>query len=257
MNLLPTAFPEDLEFREEFTQTLLSHDFSKGPLFTRFLSPWEESLLRAELLLHRRPFHVEAWGGYPQARRRLIAIHPFHPIDPARFPLAAFVAGPAQTFATVGREQVLLALMAGVDGGPPLLPAEIGDVNAMEGGWAGVVARTLPPVGVQGEVRFAEADLALLWSNPGKPLAVRDGGSLATPRLDAVAAIAHKPSREQFKRLVENGGALVNYKPITKGSVQVQTGDIISLRGFPTFRIAELGGGSKKGRLWVKLELAD
>lgn len=254
MAILPTAFPEDLEFREEFTHRIVAHDFGKGPMYTRFLSSWEESLARAEILLHRQPFHLTIWGGYPQARRRLLALHPFHPTDPARFPLTAFRAFPSQQFATIGREPVLLALMAGPLGLPPYLPAEIGDVNQADGSWVGIVARKEIPVGTHGEVTFEPADLGDLIRYPGKSSVMREaGGSVATPRLDAVAAVVHKPNREQFKRLVENGGAMVNYRPITKGAVQVQAGDIISLRGFQTFQILELGGTSKKGRLWLKV----
>ena len=255
--VLPTRFPEDLEFRETFTSQLLGHDFGRGPLFTHFLNPWEEALVRAELLLHQRVLHLTAWGGYELARGKVVGLHPFHPVDPPRFPFLYFRALPKEAFGSLTRDAVLMALMTRWPSQPLWLPAEIGDVNPAPPGWVGVLLRKeVSPMGLWGEgsVVFEAASESDLSLHPGRTMTIRENGTVAALRLDAIAALAHRPSREQFKRLVENGGALLNYRPVNKGAVSVRSGDVISLRGFPSVVISEVSAPNKKGRLGVRVE---
>lgn len=260
----PSAFPEDAQLRERFAAEVRSHPFSRTPLFTEFLPPWDQALLKAELLTLGQPFHVTSWGGYTLARGCMLGIHPMHPVEEARFPMAYFHAEPAETYHRLTREAVLnaLELMEGDfsgDGFPGYKPREIGDVNATDTGWCGVVKLGVrPPVGEWAGIRFTEADQGIMEKFPGgRRLVIREGGSVAALRLDAVAGLAHKPTRSQFKTLIENGGAMLNYKPVIKGSAAIEMGDVISLRGFPTVRVVEIGHPNKKSRLWVRVESMD
>ncbi|MEO7995457.1 MAG: hypothetical protein ABI743_13755 [bacterium] len=253
----PSRFPEDAGFRTDFTARLMAHDFGKGPYFTVFLNPWEQALAMSEMVLHQRPFHVTAWGGSSVARGKVLGLHPFEPIDPARFPLLYFRASPAATFGTLSRDTVLEALMAPQGGSYGWMPMAIGDVNPAGPDWVGVVLAS-PGLSLAAinhhEVRVVAADVGDMEANPGRVVGTRAGGSVASLRLDAIASLAHRPNREQFKRLVENGGCLVNYKPVTKGSHPINLHDLISLRGFPTVQVREIGTPNKKSRIWVRVE---
>lgn len=254
----PSAFPEDAHFRETLATAIKEHPFSVSPFFTDFLAPWEQALVRSTLLGLGQPFHVTAWGGYTVARSAMLGLHPLHPVPEARFPFAWFRADPQETWHQLSREAVLSALEFPGTDRTGWSGRQIGDVNATDTGWCGVLRSTIgSPEGEWAGIRFTPADQGVLEQYTGRRVVIREGGSVAALRLDAIAALAHKPGRSQFKQLIENGGAMLNYKPVTKGSAAVTRGDIISLRGFLSVMVTEIGQPNKKGRLWVRVESLD
>lgn len=79
--------------------------------------------------------------------------------------------------------------------------------------------------------------------------------SVQSPRLDAVTAGLFSLSRSEAARQIEAGGVSVNYRECLKCDLDVGEGDVISLRGKGKGRIIELGGTSRKGRLFLTGEV--
>ena len=79
--------------------------------------------------------------------------------------------------------------------------------------------------------------------------------TVMSPRLDAVAAGLFHLSRSETARQIALGVLSLNYTPCLKPDAPVKEGDVLSLRGAGKGRIAELGGSSRKGRLFVTAEL--
>ncbi|MFZ2257377.1 MAG: YlmH/Sll1252 family protein [Clostridiaceae bacterium] len=73
-------------------------------------------------------------------------------------------------------------------------------------------------------------------------------------RLDAVVAELTNKSRSQSEELVKSGQVLINYLETKNRSEAVKTGDILTIRGFGKFRLAELSGETKKGRIRLRVE---
>ncbi len=79
--------------------------------------------------------------------------------------------------------------------------------------------------------------------------------TVMSPRLDAVAAGLFHLSRTECARQIALGALSLNYAECLKPDAPVREGDVISLRGAGKGRVAEIGGSSRKGRLFVTAEL--
>ena len=76
--------------------------------------------------------------------------------------------------------------------------------------------------------------------------------SVASLRLDAVVAAITPLSREKGIKAIELGLVTHNYELATKGSSQVNDGDIISVKGYGKFVINLTDQVSKKGKIKIK-----
>jgi RNA-binding protein YlmH len=74
-------------------------------------------------------------------------------------------------------------------------------------------------------------------------------------RFDAVLAETFRLSRTQASKLIAAGAASLNYLPCLKNDAPVAEGDVISLKGYGKASLAELGGKSRKDRLFLTAEL--
>lgn len=79
--------------------------------------------------------------------------------------------------------------------------------------------------------------------------------TVMSPRLDAVAAGLFHLSRTECARQIALGALSLNYAECLKPDAPVREGDVLSLRGTGKGRVAEIGGSSRKGRLFVTAEL--
>ena len=74
-------------------------------------------------------------------------------------------------------------------------------------------------------------------------------------RFDAVLAETFRLSRTQASKLIAAGAASLNYLPCLKNDAPVAEGDVISLKGYGKATLAEIGGKSRKDRLFLTAEL--
>ena len=79
--------------------------------------------------------------------------------------------------------------------------------------------------------------------------------SVQSPRLDAVVAGLFSLSRSEAARQIASGAVSVNYSECLKPDLDVREGDVISLRGKGKGRVAEMGGTSRKGRMFLSGEV--
>ncbi len=79
--------------------------------------------------------------------------------------------------------------------------------------------------------------------------------TVMSPRLDAVCAGMFRLSRTEAARQIEAGAVSLNYSECLKSDAQLAEGDVISLRGAGKGTLAEIGGSSRKGRLFVTVEV--
>ena len=81
---------------------------------------------------------------------------------------------------------------------------------------------------------------------------VRD--TVAALRLDAVASSGFRMSRGKAAELVASGRVQVNWLECTKPDRSLAEGDTVSARGVGKFKLTQVGGTTKKGRISILLE---
>lgn len=72
-------------------------------------------------------------------------------------------------------------------------------------------------------------------------------------RLDSIVAGAIKESREKTSTFIKNGIVLLNYLECKNISKEVKEEDIFSVKGYGKFKVAEIGGVSKRGKIFIKI----
>ena len=73
-------------------------------------------------------------------------------------------------------------------------------------------------------------------------------------RLDAVVNTVFRISRNESAQLIKGGRVFINHVLAGKPSVNVKTGDLVSVRGKGRFIVDELGGTTKKGNLKLRIK---
>ena len=239
-----SIFPEDIEFIENVKRRFYSH--KKEQFLSDFLSPWDISLARFALDGYSLSF--EEWGGYDGAfRKRLLAYrdnfnrnmlhiscYEFHPDEMIKYP---------------SKGALLSALLS-----KGIKSENVGDIFSVSDSYIVFIdsEKMIP--------QLPDVEIKEVRGTPSECLRkIRDNvtGTVSSLRLDAILAIAYKPSRSKMQGLIENGGAMVNYRYTMKPAKELVAGDIVSLRGFPRFKLSESGDETKKGRIRVRLEFVD
>ena len=242
-------------------RTLLAHVLDKYeqcrtrgvPAHTDFLSPAE--LAGAQDLLRAAAVHdgYAALGGYDRAERRMLCFLPEwqEEADAADYMTALRASFRADDRLT--HRDLLGSLM-----GLGVVRAKLGDILVGEESAdliaspdvADWLAREWTTAG-RARVRVEKIELAALRVPELKIREIRD--TVATLRLDAVAASGFSMSRARASELIASGRVQKNHREAVKPDAPVAQGDVISARGVGKFEVAEVGGLSKKGRTAILL----
>ena len=100
-------------------------------------------------------------------------------------------------------------------------------------------------------IRLSEMDMGELMPREDK-LSIRND-TVASPRLDAIVGSAFGLSRGKAAELIETGRVSLNHELCQQLSKEVPEGAILSVRSMGRAKLLEVGGVSKKGRIYVKI----
>lgn len=100
-------------------------------------------------------------------------------------------------------------------------------------------------------LRLSEVERSCIHIPQASTEEVRD--TVSSLRLDAVIAAGLRMYRGKAAELVSSGRVQVNWMECTKADKLLAEGDTVSARGFGKFRLAAVGGTTKKGRISVTL----
>lgn len=220
---------------------------------TDFLDPAAQTL--AGLLMQRSPgLGYDLVGGHPGAERRRLILRP-RPLRPGEVPDRISAVRIEGEFPSLpGRGELLAAVLrAGVRA------EKVGDVLVgPQGGDVFLVADFAPTV----ESRLTEVDGVPVTAREVAPEEVTAPAermkevraTVASLRLDAVAAAGFGTSRTQMARDIKGMRVRLNWHPAEDPDAEVKAGDVIALRGRGRLVVAEVTGTTKKGRLGLRLE---
>jgi RNA-binding protein YlmH len=217
---------------------------------TDFLSPREMYLLQS--VANRAGLVLASFGGAVEAERKRALLMPddWHPTaDDFK---TSVLRARAISRAALSHGSILGSIL-----GTGLERRKIGDVYIQDDGAYVVVCREV------------EAYLLEHWTQAGREiLAVDQVGpeaalhppeyeprviSVASLRVDAVVAQACHWSRTAAQQYIQRGLVSLNFAPLEKPDVQLEEGDLLSIRGFGRVRVLALEGESKKGRTRVQV----
>lgn len=224
------------------------------PRFSAFLTEEQQAGI-APLIqkLAKGGFQTCFWGGYADAARKMLGVFPdYIPVSEESFPIAAFTACfPARPAGgrAIGHRDVLGTLMA-----QQIKREMVGDIIVLPeravffleerlrrvaetqidaiGGVGVTVGAGFEPF--EAGTRFEEVN-----------------GTLKSLRLDAAAALCAGCSREKAAAAIAAGLVSLNHIEKKEPAAPLKEGDILIIRGKGKFKLGEVGGLTRKGRLAV------
>lgn len=224
------------------------------PQHTHFLTPEEQRQVARLLEALGSPPH-KFWGGYQEAQRQLCVFLPdwLEWEDWEEAPVSALR---AQWYAgdKLTHRDLLGALM-----GQGIKRETVGDILVDQSSCDLLVLTEMAPYLEQnftsaGRTRLSVSQVPLSRLHIPVQEVKRIRDTVASLRLDAVAAAGFSTSRAKMADEIRAGKVTVNWQATQRTDFPVSEGDVISCRGLGRCRVASVGGLSKKGRISLELE---
>ena len=225
------------------------------PAATDFLSP-QQQMLSLDLLrlagISETDYVLS--GGFDGAERKLILFLPdWQEPEDAVFPLRCIRAGYRSEY-DLSHRDVLGSLM-----GEGIVREKVGDILVSADSCDVIVADSVAEFLLNSWSSAGRAKLTVrevsardLHIPVQKTEPVKD--TVAALRLDAVASSGFRMSRGKAAELVNSGRVQVNWQECTKPDRLLAEGDTVSARGVGKFKLKQVGGTTKKGRISILLE---
>jgi RNA-binding protein YlmH len=220
---------------------------------TEFLSPQEQAA--AERLLHMLGAEEGYlfWGGYEGAERRQLHFLPDWQAEPD-FEAIRFL---RCTFYEAGRlthRDFLGSLM-----GLGLTREKIGDILVSDRSADVLVSQSVADhllrqwnAAGRTALHVTEIEAAELNVPVQQTKTLRD--TVSSLRLDSVLSVGFSTSRGKAAEAVESGRVQVNWTDCQKPDRILRQGDVITVRGAGKCKLTEVGGTTKKGRVFITVE---
>lgn len=220
---------------------------------TDFLDP-RQAFILLSLAGRNRDVSVRLDGGSPDAERKRALIAPdykFLDDEPMGISVLSIVSDDRR-IADLDHGDYLGALL-----GLGIKREKIGDLHVRPDGCHVLVAEEIGDflIGHLKQVHRLDVDVSLLPLSElreVKPSLEEMVISVASLRLDGVASDVFRLSRSKILAPIRAGRCKVNWKTEEDPAAMLREGDVVSLKGFGRFKLLEVEGVSKSGRLRVR-----
>lgn len=227
---------------------------SGQPVVSDFLDPWQAGWCR-ERIFPMAGFNFRLYGGYPGAERQRLIIAPAF-FDPSLVdPNTGYVQIETGRAAGGLTHRDFLGAILGLG----VRREKVGDLLVQDNRCQAVVDKSL--VGyLCGNLKQVGRSPVRVWELSRDELDIPGQRSkeikttVASPRLDAIASQGFGLSRSRMEREIKAEKVRVNWRVVNKPDYQVKAGEVISCRGRGRIIVEEIGGVSRKNRLYVKLQ---
>lgn len=221
---------------------------------TDFLDPRQAQIL--VMLANRNPdVTLRLDGGYEQAERQRAIIGPdYRNLDDEAVGISVLkVSGPSQAEWELDHGDFLGALL-----GLGIKRDRIGDIHVHEqfchimimdeiADYLNIHLRQVHRINVLTDV------IPLTELKTVIPKLEEMSLSVASMRLDGIASDVYRVSRSKIVDPIRAGRCRVNWKSEEDPSKQLRQGDVISFKGLGRFKVLDVDGVTKKGRIRVKV----
>ena len=220
-----------------------------APTYTRFLEPPMEIACRAAA--NFAGCEVAFEGGYEGAERRMAGFYAGG-AEALSFPIRRLRVDWNARYGSPGHRDILGALM-GLGVGRETL----GDIALLREGAllfvhediADYVAANLESCG-RVKVRVSPCGEEVAPPEPEGTLLYR---TVPSQRLDAVLAAAYDLSRQKAQEMIRAELVKVDHAVETRADARLEAGSLVSARGLGRFRVQEVAGLTRKGRVGLRL----
>lgn len=226
------------------------------PQTTHFLSPDEQNAVSRLLDASGHPPH-RFWGGYAEAQRKRCVFLPdwmeWEDYAEDERPIAVLRASWYEGESLTHRD--LLGSLMGLG----IKREMVGDLLVDKSSCDLLVCPEIAPFLLQNLVSAGRTKLSVTEVGPDRlHIPVQEvkkiHDTVATLRLDAVAAAGFSVSRAKMADYIRAGRVTVNWAAMERTDLAVKAGDVISCRGLGRCRLAATGALSRKGRINIDME---
>lgn len=220
-----------------------------APTYTRFLEPPMEIACRAAA--NFAGCEVAFEGGYEGAERRMAGFYAGG-AEALSFPIRRLRVDWNARYGSIGHRDILGALM-----GLGIERETLGDIAMLKEGallfvhedMADYVAANLESCG-RAKVRISPCGEEVAPPEPEGTLLYR---TVPSQRLDAVLAAACDLSRQKAQEMIRAELVKVDHAVETRADARLEAGSLVSARGLGRFRVQEVAGLTRKGRVGLRL----
>lgn len=230
---------------------------SRGvPAHTGFLSPGERTAVEGLLNAAGHPRHL-FFGGFEGAERNICAFLPDWQEEgdwaAGDCPVSALRATFSENSSLTHRDFLGSILGLGIT------REKVGDLLVGETCCDMIILKEIEDflllhLESAGRVRLKLKSVALDLLTPKEPEVKTVRDTVATLRLDAVAATGFSLARSKAADLISSGRIQVNHRECVKPDKLVAQGDVLTCRGLGKCVVRQAGKLSKKGRIMIELE---
>ena len=223
------------------------------PQTTDFFDPYERKV--AQSVLGNIPEIGSLYqGGYGKAERARLVIYPqFYLLETIPSALRVLHATGNFSFQEVSHGDYLGSIL-----GTGLKRGKIGDLILLEGGCQAIVASEVADYLLSNWTQVGKVSITLneideeqLAVEPERIKEIRS--TVASLRLDAVAAEGYGTSRSKMVREIKGERVKLNWKPVSNPALTIAEGDVLSIRGRGRVVVSVVGGQTRKGRTSIVL----
>lgn len=222
---------------------------SYSPVLTSFLDPRQVFILET-LIGKQEEIKLSTFGGFPQAERVRGILYPsyFSPTSDD-YGLSLVTIKYPKKFTALSHGQILGSLMS-----VGLKRDYFGDIITdgfqwhfmVQGDKLNYVLNQLDRIG---NIKVQLQELSLDHVLEPNDTWLSETITVSSLRLDVIIATVFKFSRQRAKVLVEGNKVKVNWVTITKLDFQIDSSDMISIRGFGRIRLEDVMGRTKKDKI--------
>jgi RNA-binding protein YlmH len=223
------------------------------PQTTDFYDPYERRV--AQSVLGSIPEVGSLYqGGYKKAERARLVIYPqFYLVETIPSSLRVLEAIGNFSFKEVSHGDYLGSVL-----GTGLKRGKIGDILVLQSGCQIIVAAEVADYLLSNWTQVSNVTISLkeideeqLAVEPERIKEIK--GTVASLRLDAVAAEGYGTSRSKMVREIKGERVKLNWKPVSNPALPISEGDVLSIRGRGRVVVSEVGGTTRKGRTSIVL----
>lgn len=249
---MPPRTPQEQIFCKQVLTLAARSEKTTRPCFSSFLDERQQQLARAQLAANNATQHL-FFGGFDAAERKVLCVYLDEPPELWEWPFYVVRLRWKTGGATLTHRDYLGALM-----GLGIEHRCLGDLLLCEdGAYLFVVSTQAQTVCDEllsvGRVSVTATLCSELPSEHELPQPEQKTINVASLRVDAVLAAVLHTSRSDAAALVSSGKVMVSHLEVDNPSFLMEEGDSLTVRGVGKFRLQQIGGESKKGRLFLSL----